>query len=97
MVGGHCVDMPGYCAEIAPDIPADMRGYFVETAWPPVDIRRTPVRTLHDLPPYLLIRGWCLTKMTGFPIPESRLQFRSAERPKTFALMCRCRSTERAF
>jgi hypothetical protein len=66
MVGGHCVDMPGYCAEIAPDIPADMRGYSMETAWPPVDIRRTLVRTLRDLPPYLLIRGWCLTKMTAF-------------------------------
>jgi hypothetical protein len=42
MVGEHCVDIPRYCEEIAPDIPADMRGYSVETAWPPVDIRRTP-------------------------------------------------------
>ena len=26
-----------------------------------------------------LIRGWCLTKMTGFPIPESRSKSRSLE------------------
>jgi len=32
--------------------------------------------------PYFLIRGWCLTKMTGFPIPESRQRFRSTEHLK---------------
>ena len=32
-------------------------------------------RTLLGLQPYFLIRGWCLTKMTGFRIQESRQRF----------------------
>ncbi len=30
------------------------------------DTARIAARTLRDLLPYLLIRGWCLTKMTDF-------------------------------
>jgi hypothetical protein len=40
------------------------------------------------------IRGWCLTKMNGFPIPESRDNFRSAEPIKNAARVCRLRSDE---
>jgi len=30
------------------------------------DTARIAARTLRDLLPYLLIRGWCLTKLNGF-------------------------------
>jgi hypothetical protein len=46
------------------DIPWKFAGYSADI-----------VRILRDLPAYSLIRGWCLTKMTGFPIPESRQRF----------------------
>ena len=29
-------------------------------------------RILRDFLPYIHVRGWCLTKMTGFHTPESR-------------------------
>src|SRR5207247_9535248 len=43
------------------------------------------------------LRGWCLNKMNGFPIPESRQRFRSVERHRIDELMCKLRCTERAF
>jgi hypothetical protein len=72
-------------------------GHCSDSAWP---IRRTLRGRCADivrLAALSLIRGWCLTKMTGFPIPESREKSRSTERPKTHALMCKYQSTERAF
>jgi len=35
------------------------------------------------------LRGWCLNKMNGFPIPESRQRFRSVERHRIDELMCK--------
>lgn len=43
------------------------------------DILPDAPRLLRDLLPYIHVRGWCLTKMTGFPIPESRSKSRSLE------------------
>jgi hypothetical protein len=45
-----------------------------------LDTGRMAARTLRGLRPYRHVRGWCLTKMTGFPIPESRKESRSPER-----------------
>ena len=39
-----------------------------------------------------MLRGWCLTKMTGFPIPESRPKSRSTERLE----FVRCCADDRA-
>ena len=46
------------------------------------DILPDAPRLLRDLLPHIHVRGWCLTKMTGFPIPESRQRFRSTEHLK---------------
>ena len=52
-------------------------GYFIgccpnDSADDAPDILPDAARTLRGLRLYLQVRGWCLTKMTGFPIPESR-------------------------
>jgi hypothetical protein len=41
--------------------------------------------------------GMVSNQMTGFQIPESRQKLRSVERIKIAALVCKLRSTERAF
>jgi len=53
-----------------------------------------------DIAPFaasLSCKGMVSIKMTGFPIPESRDDFRLTERIKNAALVCKLRSTERAF
>jgi hypothetical protein len=44
------------------------------------DTTRDAARTFRDSLPYLRVRGWCLTKITGFPISESRRSFCLIER-----------------
>jgi len=65
----------GYCAEIARDIARTLPGNCpddsADVAW-----------ILHDLLPYSLIRGWCLSKMFRFSISENRRHSRSTERIK---------------
>jgi len=97
-LGGHCagycsdgfLQLPGCCWETARlmlgGCRAIARRFGSIGAGQPAEIRRK--RHL------ILIRGWCLTKMNGFPIPESRDNFRSAETIKNAAQVCRLRSAE---
>jgi hypothetical protein len=62
---------PGNCSETTRLLPSEC-----------LDDSSDAARTLRDLLPYIHVRGWCLTKMTGFPIPESRQRFCVIERFK---------------
>lgn len=56
-----------------------MPGRFIgRCAGVALDTAPDAARTLRDVRPYFHIRGWCLTKMTGFPISESREELRLA-------------------
>jgi len=69
----------GQCPVIARTFHRLLRGRIPEIAAAlPTDNRRI-VGVSSGL---ILIRGWCLTKMTGFPIPESRPRFSSIEHSK---------------
>jgi len=72
---------PGNCPANASMIHRMLRGRYADIA---------------RLAALLSCKGMVSIKMTGFPIPESREKFRSAERIQIHATMCKCQSTERA-
>jgi hypothetical protein len=68
---------------IARQMPGQIaRNYVDNSSDTTPDIRPDAARILCDLRPYVHVRGWCLTKMTGFHVSESRQSTRSAERIK---------------
>jgi hypothetical protein len=69
----------GYCAEIVQDISPDTAcpvcGHLAEIVWTFAWNSADTVRILRDLRPYHQVRGWCLTKMTGFPFQKAAADF----------------------
>ncbi len=85
---------PGNCSDTARLLPGRFTGRCADVA---PDTARDAARTLRDFLPYIHVRGWCHQKNQGFQVSESRQRFRSAERLKIHAPMCKSQSTERAF
>jgi hypothetical protein len=78
--------LPVRYPDAARTLPGQVAGNYVDnSADATPEILPDTARTLRGLRPYIHVRGWCLTKMTGFPIPESRHKSRSAERSKSRA------------
>jgi len=76
---GNCSANARYCPD---DSPAAARMNSGNCACIPGGQPADSVRIAGVSAGLILIRGWCLTKMTGFPIPESRPRFCSIERSK---------------
>jgi hypothetical protein len=71
-----CRTASGYCLD---DPQEAMRANPTNYGIIPEDNGQDIARILAFAAALFLIRGWCLTKMNGFPFPESRQRFRSIE------------------